>query len=140
MSNILSIEELRKEFLAKSKPKDVKEFVEKQQELLEKFIRETEDLKKQLAHANEIIKTLGSPLTLQGDNTEELICVEQIKILKDRSRTRELDINDVKKLDLLIKNLRLIRSQPTDNINTSYRDVSEEELLAIATGKSEQDN
>lgn len=137
MSNVLSIEELRKEFLAKSKPKEVKEFVEKQQELLEKFMKETDELKKQLAHANEIIKSLGSPLSLQKENDEEFICIEQIKILKDRSRTRELDINDVKKLDLLIKNLRLIRSQPTENLTTNYRDVSEEELLAIATGKPE---
>lgn len=139
MSNVFSIEELRKEFLEKSKPKDVKEFVAKQQDLLEKFIRENEELKKQIAHANEIIKTMGAPLALSRENEEELICIEQIKILKERSRSRELDINDVKKLDLLIKNLRLIRSQPTDNINASYRDVSEEELLAIATGKSEKE-
>ena len=44
MSNVISIDELRKEFLAKSKPKDLKEFVEKQQELLEKFMRENETL------------------------------------------------------------------------------------------------
>lgn len=137
MSNVYSIEDLRKEFLEKSKPKDVKEFVEKQQDLLEKFMRENSELKKQLDHANEIIKSVGSPLLISNENDEELICIEQIKILKDRSRSKELDINDVKKLDLLIKNLKLIRSEPTANINANYRDVSEEDLLAIATGKSE---
>jgi esterase/lipase len=137
MSNVYSIEDLRKEFLEKSKPKDVKEFVEKQQDLLEKFMREVSELKKQLDHANEIIKSMGSPLLLSNENDEELICIEQIRILKDRSRSKELDINDVKKLDLLIKNLKLIRSEPTANINANYRDVSEEDLLAIATGKSE---
>ncbi len=137
MSNVYSIEDLRKEFLEKSKPKDVKEFVEKQQDLLEKFMRENSELKKQLDHANEIIKSMGSPLLISNENDEELICIEQIRILKDRSRSKELDINDVKKLDLLIKNLKLIRSEPTANINANYRDVSEEDLLAIATGKSE---
>lgn len=135
MSNIISIEELRKEFLEKSKPKDVKEFVQKQQELLEKFMRECQELKKQLEHANDVIKNLGNPLTLNKDNSEELICIEQIQILKDRSKTRELDINDVKKLDILIKNLRLIRSQPTDNISVPYKDLSDSELIAIASSK-----
>jgi len=136
MSNIISIEELRKEFLEKTKPKDVKEFVQRQQELLEKYMRENVELKKQLEHANEVIKHTGSGLLIGNDNAEELICVEQIQILKERSKTRELDINDVKKLDLLIKNLRLIRSQPTDNITTSSRDVSEDDLIAIANSEN----
>lgn len=137
MSNIVSIEELRREFLEKSKPADVKEFVHKQQELLEKYIQMSQSLQKQLDHANEIIKSMGSPLLLSGkdNNDEEFICVGQIKILKERSQTRELDINDVKKLDLLIKNIRLIRSQPTENSNTTVRDVSETDLLLAARGE-----
>jgi esterase/lipase len=138
MSNVISIEELRREFLEKTKPKDVREFVEKQQELLEKFMRENAELKKQVEHATELLKSTGAPLIIGQDNSEELICIEQIKILKERSRTRELDINDVKKLDILIKNLRLIRSQPTDNINASYKDVSEEDLIAIASAQTDK--
>jgi esterase/lipase len=134
MSNVISIEELRREFLEKSKPADVKEFVHKQQELLEKYIRMSQDLQKQLDHANDIIKTMGSPLLIGNSQDEEFICVEQIKILKERSQTRELDINDVKKLDLLIKNIRLIRSQPTENSSTTVRDVSETDLLLAARG------
>lgn len=136
MAEIISIAELRKEFLTKSKAADIHEFVHKQQELLERYINMSNDLQKQLEHANEIIKSMGSPLLIKGsdDNNEEFICVEQIRILKDRSQSRELDINDVKKLDLLIKNLRLIRSQPTENNNTTIRDVSEVDLLAAARG------
>jgi virulence-associated protein VapD len=132
MSNVLSIEELRKEFLEKSKPKDVKEFVEKQQMLLEKYMQENVELKKQLDHATELLKNSSGSLIIGQDNAEELICVEQIQILKERSRTRELDINDVKKLDILIKNLKLLRSEPTSNVNNSYRDVSDADLIAIA--------
>ena len=135
MSNIISIEELRKEFLEKSKPADVKEFVHKQQELLEKYIKMSKDLQKQLEHANGIIANMGSNLVLGGgQQDEEFICVEQIKILKERSTTRELDINDVKKLDLLIKNLRLLRSQPTSNVENNSRDVSDVDLISIARG------
>lgn len=66
---------------------------------------------------------------------EELICLEQIKLIENTSRARELTLDEVKKLDLLIKNLRLIKNQSTENLNPSYRDVSEAELVAIATKK-----
>lgn len=135
MSTIISIEDLRKDFLEKTKAKDVREFMHKQQQLLESLIKQNEQLKLQLSQANDIIKQLGQPLSLNKENEEELICIEQINILKQRSAQRELDINEVKKLDLLIKNIRLIRSQPTDNIKTDYKDVSEVELVAIATKK-----
>lgn len=135
MSNLISIEELRKEFLEKNKPADLKEFVEKQQLLLEKYMRLSASLQEQLNHANDVIKNMGSNLTIKTDsNDEEFICIEQISILKERSRTKELDINDVKKLDLLIKNLRLIREQSTSKVDTAIRDVSEIDLLAIAKG------
>ena len=135
MAEIISIEELRKEFLEKSKPADVKEFVHRQQELLEKYIKMAKDLQKQLEHANDVIKSMGSPLLIGGTTQdEEFICVEQIKILKERSTSRELDINDVKKLDLLIKNLRLLRSQPTSNVENNSRDVSDIDLISIARG------
>jgi predicted nucleotidyltransferase component of viral defense system len=66
---------------------------------------------------------------------EELICLEQIKLIENTSRARELTLDEVKKLDLLIKNLRLIKNQSTENLNPSYRDVSEAELVAIASKK-----
>lgn len=134
MSNIISIEELRREFLEKTKPKDVKEFVEKQQELLEKFMRKCQDLEKQLEHANTLITGMGTSLVIGNSNDEELICLKQIKSIKEESDKRSLDLNEVKKLDLLIKNLRLIRSQPTENIGNTTRDVSEADLIAIAKG------
>lgn len=68
---------------------------------------------------------------------EELICLEQIKLIENTSRARELTLDEVKKLDLLIKNLRLIKNQSTENLNPSYRDVSEAELVAIATKKND---
>jgi hypothetical protein len=132
--NIISIEDLRKEFLAKQEPKAIKEFAHKQQELLEKYMKENRLLKERLDHLEKLTINTGKSLLINNDNDEEIICVEQINILKQRSSAKELDINDVKKLDLLIKNLRLIRSQPTDVIDTQARDLSQEELLVIAAG------
>ena len=65
---------------------------------------------------------------------EELICIQQIRILQNRSDQRELSLEEVKKLDYLIKNLRLIKDESTQNLaSTSYRDVTEEDLVAIAS-------
>lgn len=135
MSTVISIEELRREFLEKTKPADIKEFVHKQQQLLEKYMRQCNELQEKLDSADKIINSMGGSLIIGNSREadEEYICLEQIRILKDKSRDRELDINDVKKLDLLIKNLRLIRSQPTENVN-EMRDVSEQDLLSIAKG------
>lgn len=129
---IVSIEELRKEMLGVN---DLQEFVYKQQELLEKYINENKKLQEKLDHCEKLLKS-NSHLLVNNTNDEEIICVQQIEILRKRSMEKELDINDVKKLDILIKNLNLIRSKPTDVIDVSSRDVSQEELLAIATGQN----
>lgn len=131
-----SILDLRKEFLRERSATDKEEFMQRQQELIEKLIKENNLLMEKL-ESNESLLTHGSKNLLIGnDNAEELVCIEQINILKEHSRKRELDINEVKKLDLLIKNLRLIRSQPTEADSASFRDVTEVDLVAIATGIS----
>lgn len=132
MSNIVSIDELRKEFLEKQKPKDIKEFVHKQQELLEKYMQQVKNLEEKLAHSDLIIQQMGKNLAVMPTD-EEIVCLEQIKYLKDRSEQRELDVNDIKKFDLLVKNLRLIRSQATEVFDTSAKDLTAEELIGIAT-------
>lgn len=136
-TKVISIEDLRKEFLAKQQPKDLKEFAHKQQEILEWHIREVKKLKEKLSQLE--MATSSMSLLKNNMDDEEIICVKQIQILKEKSATRELDINEVKKLDLLIKNLRLIRSQSTETPDVPYRDVSEGDLLAIASGKTTED-
>jgi hypothetical protein len=71
--------------------------------------------------------------------SQELNCMEQIDLLRGKSASRELSLDEVKRLDLLIKNLRLIREESTEVINTaSYStDISEDTLVAIATNRRE---
>jgi len=47
--------------------------------------------------------------TTQPLSDEESICVVQIKILREMASVRELTLEEVKKLDLLVKNLRIVR-------------------------------
>ena len=71
-------------------------------------------------------------------NAEEMICIEQIDLLKQKSSSRELSLDEVKRLDLLVKNLRLIREQSTEVINTTdYKNLGEAELVAIASSRDD---
>ncbi len=98
---------------------------------------ENEMLKEKVAALEKMLADSSTSKLLGLDVApEELICLEQIKLIENTSRARELTLDEVKKLDLLIKNLRLIKNQSTENLNPSYRDVSEAELVAIATKKT----
>lgn len=78
-----------------------------------------------------------NPVTKIEVTPEELICVEQIDILRSKSANRELSLDECKRLDLLVKNLRLIRNESIDTINTTdySKVINEEDLVRIATGR-----
>lgn len=100
-------------------------------ELITNLERENTALKKQVQELKHQLaqQSLGHLTT-----PEELVCIEQIEVLRNRSAQRELSLEEVKKLDLLIKNLRLIKEQSTENVATAgWRDVSEDALVAIAS-------
>lgn len=129
MSNLISIEELKKEFDQKNKAKELKEFAQAQQNLIEKLLNENKVLKEKLSQLEGVF-TNPTP--------EEIICTQQIDILRKVSQHRELSLDEVKRLDLLIKNLRLIKEQSTENVATpKFREVTEADLVAIASTQSE---
>lgn len=104
--------------------------------LMSRLEAENEMLKEKVAALEKMLADSSTTKLLGLDVApEELICLEQIKLIENTSRARELTLDEVKKLDLLIKNLRLIKNQSTENLNPSYRDVSEAELVAIANKK-----
>lgn len=104
--------------------------------LVSRLEAENEMLKEKVAALEKMLADSSTTKLLGLDVApEELICLEQIKLIENTSRARELTLDEVKKLDLLIKNLRLIKNQSTENLNPSYRDVSEAELVAIANKK-----
>ena len=128
MSQVVDINELKKQFEASNKAKDLKVIAETQHALIEKLQAEIVELKKK---ANKPAPTLRV-------SSEEIICLEQIEILRGRSNNRELSLDEVKRLDILIKNLRLIREQATQVISSGdYSDVEEADLVAIASSSSE---
>ncbi len=64
----------------------------------------------------------------------EKICIEQIDRLEKLSSDRQLTLEEVKRLDLLVKNLKLIREESTVILNARRIDsLKESDLVAIAT-------
>lgn len=113
-----------------------KEYIQSQQNLINLLRRENEELRAKVAHSEELMKSLGSAYEITGViMPEELICIEQIKILKDRSFQRELTLEEIKKLDLLVKNLRLIRQKDNEDERdvTDYSNMSEADLVKLVT-------
>jgi hypothetical protein len=135
-SDVLDVKALKKQYKSATKSKELEVFSEAQQKLIEQLQTENNQLKEKLSHLETVMR--NSKLAAQRLSPEEIICMEQIEILKSKSVNRELSLDEVKRLDLLVKNLRLIREQSTQVINTGdYSTVGEDELVAIAAGTSE---
>jgi hypothetical protein len=129
MSHLPEIDELQKAYKEAVKVKEVKEIAETQQRVIQKLRDENEQLKAKLAE----LQSNRLPMLGGKISTEELICVEQIEILRGKSLGRELTLEETKKLDLFVKNLRLAREQATQVIDTmDYQSLSQEELENIA--------
>ena len=127
MSNIPDIQKAYKKAL---KIKEIKELADEQRKIIQKLKEENEQLKAKLAElqSNKLQSNVGGKIS-----TEELICMEQIELLRAKSLGRELTLEETKKLDLLIKNLRLAREQATQVIDTvDYQSLSVDELEKIA--------
>lgn len=127
MSNIINVDELKKAYEEASKVKEIKDIVATQFKLIEKLQEENTSLKERLSNS--------SPSLIGGRiSTEEIICIEQLEMLRSKSIGRELTLEEVKKLDLLNKNLRLAREQTTSVIDTvDYQNMTAEELEQIAS-------
>jgi uncharacterized protein (DUF1800 family) len=123
------IAEIKKAYKEAVKVKEVKEIAETQNRIIEKLRAENEELKARLAALQQNkLANIGSKVP-----TEELICIEQIELLRAKSLGRELTLEEAKKLDLFVKNLRLAREQATQVIDTvDYQNLSQEELENIA--------
>lgn len=120
------VKSLKKKAELAIKAQELENFNKSQFDLIVKLKKENEDLKNKLENLENILK--GG---VHKISSEELICMEQIENLKKISAKRELTLEEVKKLDLLVKNLRLIREQSTQVIDVSTEEISDDELIKI---------
>jgi hypothetical protein len=108
MDNILDMEEQFKEKM-----------------LLDKI----EELKSEISKLRIALKEAGVDDDLSDISDEEIICVQQILKLKERSQGAELDTDEIKRFDILHKNLKMIRGNRTPKKGDKVKGMSNEELL-----------
>lgn len=107
---------------------EIKSLRKKIQELEEENIK-----LKQVLKDNDLLDELDSAVNTMSN--EEFICVNEIRKIKELSENGFLEEEDVRKLDILYKNLRAIRGQSPiekDSKKTKKADVTE--LLKIVEG------
>lgn len=136
MSNIINLDELRKQFAQAASVEEWRQFAEAQNNLIESYQKQLNELKQK---NNQLEKLLISKHPLLTELTsEEKICIEQIDRLEKLSTERQLTLEEVKRFDLLVKNLKLIREESTIVVNNrSSENLKEEDLVAIATQSTE---
>lgn len=138
MTKVVDIRELQDLFAGEAKAADIQEFADQQQKVIHKLMLENKVLKEKVAHMEGLLDSVVMQTAISGPVTpEEMICMEQIKILHERSTQRELTLDDVKRLDILVKNLRLIREMSNNTIDvSSHGSVEEADLVRIAQADS----
>lgn len=126
-------------FIKDAKKQELQKFTETQLVTINTLQEENNFLKQKLGALERMLVELEQrKVNFSSMPDEELICIEQIQVLKQKSSSRELSLDEAKRLDLFIKNLRLIREQSTEVINSvDYRDLGEETLVRIASTPTE---
>lgn len=140
MDNIIDIKQLSEESAKKMKTKELKQFAEAQQLVIDKLQKENSLLKEKCQHLETMLKDSMRNNIVMELSPEEVICIEQINLLKQKSKSRDLTLEETKKLDLLVKNLKIIREETTVVVkHTDVSNVKEAELVAIATGRNSEE-
>lgn len=98
--------------------------------------QEVEHLKKMLLDSMPILSQ-ENPVSKIILTPEEALIETQIQMIQDRSFNQELTLEDVKKLDILIKNKRLVKEQSTtiqgESKKVDKKNFSREDLIRIAS-------
>ena len=133
MSDLISIADVKKEYAEKASKKDLQIFVQKQQDLIVQLGNQVNILKDKNAHLEKMLLSLTPDNQVNPVPVEEMVCIEQIEIIRSKSSERELSLDEIKKLDLLVKNLKLIREKSSKVIDTpNMNNIEEDDLVRIA--------
>jgi hypothetical protein len=104
---------------------------------LQASVEKINKLEEEITHLQQMLASM-TPLVGKTERiikSPELCIVEaQIDILQNRALQKELTLEEVKVLDLLIKNKKLLSNEPTTINGTAKhkKDYSEDELLKLA--------
>lgn len=119
--------------------KDLILYCDAQYVALNGSIEKIKKLEDEVKHLQEL---LASTTPLIGDSKVEIllkspeltICEIQIELLQNRAMQKELSLEEVKTLDLLIKNKRLLSGDPSmiESDKKKTKPLTKQELVAVA--------
>lgn len=119
------------------------QFVTKQHDTIESLKAKNLQLEQEVTHLKKMLMD-SVPLLPQEASVQKIILTpeealieSQLKILEERSYGSELTLEEVKKLDLLIKNKNIIKDQNKvlqgESKKISKKNYSNAELIALAS-------
>lgn len=130
----LSIEQLKRELLSLRRENQAA------MKTIEKLLKDINKKNEEITHLQELVsksvpvKQDIFPVVSAPIDPEAEIAELQLERLRLAAKTRTLTLEETRMFDLLVKNKRLSQDKSTENFSKgSFRDVSEVELIKIAT-------
>ena len=131
MDEKLTVKELSKDFKS---VEELKDYVHIQFKALQAATVRIKELEEKLAAKANVQPLPPHPVYRMETDAAEDICLAEIEKLQNRAVFSELPLEDVKKLDLLVKNLLLLRANKKKKDVALDLPTEEDALLQIASG------
>jgi hypothetical protein len=119
--------------------KELQDYCEKQYEVLQTALLDNKKLQEEVSHLKELLINMVSTenkIETVIESPAEATCKFQIEKIEQTAVQRELTLDEVKKLDLLIKNKRLYEKDrkvlETKKKNKELQEYTEAEIIKIA--------
>lgn len=116
---------------------ELQKYCDNQFLIIQKLQSRVKSLEEEIAHFKAVESSQERGLNASELPVEQLICEMQIKKLERAAMDRELTLEETKRLDLLVKNLHLIRdanAKPAEEPKP-LEDIPMAQLILIASGK-----
>lgn len=126
-----SIDQLSNKFLQDAKKKELQDFCEKQHRELLNLLAKNKSLEEENEHLKKLVTSNDALIitAAQRLSPEEMICLEQIEMLKKTSEANALTLEECRKLDTYVKLIRLIKGK--DKSNELLKGFNVEDLLKV---------
>lgn len=111
-------------------------FIKVQYELIANLTEKVKNQEEEIVHLKDLLVSSAGKTSVIIVTPEQALIDDQIRLIRERSIGIELELEDVKKLDLLLKNQSLIKKVEPDTFDAKFKKlgIPNSDLLAIASG------